>query len=322
MHVFLYIFCHNIIPIFIVILCGFFLNRVFTLDINTLSKINLYLFVPVFTFVNLYSTTIDMQMIKTIAFGLIMVGVYMLAAEVVVKLRGYELRLASAFKNAVMFYNSGNIGLPLITLVFSSAPYVIDGYTPYLHLAVTTQIMIMVVQNVTTNTVGVFNAGKACLTWQQAVKIILQMPTIYAIPLAWFCKQLPIDLMQTSIWPGLEFIRQGMVAVALVTLGAQLSRTSFNLADCEIYLASVMRLMGGPLLALIVLKVLHFEGVAAQTLMISSAVPTAVNTALIAVEFNNRPDFAAQTVMVSTLFSALTLTLTIYSARILFPLSL
>lgn len=31
-----------------------------------------------------------------------------------------------------MFSNSGNIGIALIALVFTNAPYVIDGKTPYL----------------------------------------------------------------------------------------------------------------------------------------------------------------------------------------------
>ncbi|MNP05096.1 hypothetical protein D3C76_970390 [compost metagenome] len=53
--------------------------------------------------------------------------------------------------------------------------------------------------------------------------------------------------------------------------------------------------------------------------MISSALPTAVNTALIAVERKNHPDFASQAVMVATLSSAVTLVLVVYISRIIFP---
>lgn len=75
----------------------------------------------------------------------------------------------------------------------------------------------------------------------------------------------------------------------------------------------------GPLIAYYLIIVLQISGVVAQTLMISSAVPTAVNTALIAVECDNHPDFASQVVMVSTLFSLITVTGVICIANILFP---
>lgn len=320
MQVFLYILGNNIVPIFTLIFLGYILNKAFELDIFTLTKINLYLFVPIFMFVNLYTTVIDLTLLKALVFGLIMLVLNMLLASLVSKLRGYDLLLRSAFKNAVMFYNSGNIGVPLITLVFSSAPYVIGGQTPYLSLAVTTQVMILVVQNVSTNTLGFFNAGRAHLNLKDSLIKILKVPTVYVIPLALIFKALPVDLTTTAFWPGLEFVRQGLISIALITLGVQLSRTTFNFKDRETYLAVTIRLLGGPLLAFMLLKVMGISGIVAQTLMISSSVPTAVNTALIAVEFDNRPDFASQAVMVSTLLSTLTLTFVIYLARILFPI--
>lgn len=63
------------------------------------------------------------------------------------------------------------------------------------------------------------------------------------------------------------------------------------------------------------------SGVAAQIMLIANAVPTAVNTALIAVECKNCPEFAAQTVMVSTLLSVLTLTFFIFLARLIYPVA-
>ncbi|HOB09223.1 MAG: AEC family transporter [Limnochordia bacterium] len=320
MQVFFYILGNNIIPIFTVIFLGFLLNRAFKLDIFTLTKINLYVFVPIFVFVNLYTTPIDFTLIKALIFGIALLATNMAASSWVARIRGYDLRTTSAFKNAVMFYNSGNIGVPLITLVFSSAPYIVDGQAPYLDLALTIQVMILVVQNVTTNTIGVFNAGRAYLDWKESLKAILHMPTVYAIPTALILKSLPIDLTAAPFWPGFVFIRHGLISIALLTLGVQLSRTSFNFKDKDIYLAVAMRLIGGPALALILIKAFGFAGVVAQALMISSSVPTAVNTALIAVEFDNRPDYASQAVMLATILSAVTLTFVIYAARVLFPI--
>jgi len=76
------------------------------------------------------------------------------------------------------------VGLPLITLVFSSAPFLIGGDTPYLDIAVTAQITVLAVQNITTNTFGFFNAGRASLHWKESIKRVFGMPVIYMIPAA------------------------------------------------------------------------------------------------------------------------------------------
>jgi hypothetical protein len=73
------------------------------------------------------------------------------------------------------------------------------------------------------------------------------------------------------------------------------------------------------LLALLFIYLFDMEGIVAQVVMISSALPTGVNVALIAVECNNLPDFSSQTVMITTLSSAVSLAGVIYMARIFFP---
>ena len=84
----------------------------------------------------------------------------------------------------------------------------------------------------------------------------------------------------------------------------------------------VIETFRGPLVALGIIKILNLSGVTAQVLFISSSVPTAVNTALLAAECKNHPDFAAQVVLVTTLACPLTLIPVIYLAPQLFPLTL
>lgn len=239
---------------------------------------------------------------------------------IISKVRRYDEGFKNAFTNSIMFYNSGNIGIPLITLIFSSGPFLINGKTPYLAVALTTQIVVLIVQNISTNTIGFFNAGKGNMTWQDSVKSILQMPTIYMIPLAFILKALPFRLENMAIWPGLVYIQNGLISFALITLGAQLSKTKLSFTNVDVYISNGIRLLGGPIIAFLILKVIGITGVTAQTLMISSAIPTAVNTALIAVERNNHADFASLAVMTSTLLSSITLVFVVFVSRLLFPL--
>ncbi len=67
-----------------------------------------------------------------------------------------------------------------------------------------------------------------------------------------------------------------------------------------------------------IITVFRLEGVMAQALFIASAMPTSVNSAVIAEEYKSHPDFAAQTVLFSTVASMLTVTVIIYLSRVLF----
>lgn len=154
MAIFLHILGNNIIPIFILILLGFL-------------------------FVNLYSTNIPSGMFKVIEFAFIFMTINALSGLLATKVCKLKGGIRSVFQNSLMFYNSGNFGFPLISLVFSSSPFVIKGETPYLNIAITAQIIIMVFQDLTTNTLGFINAGSANVNFKESLKKVFKMPIIY-----------------------------------------------------------------------------------------------------------------------------------------------
>ena len=320
MSTFFHILGNNIIPVFTIIALGFVLSKKFDFNIYTLSKMNFYLFTPGYIFVNLYTTDLDLDMFKVLLFCIISLVINDLLARVIARIRKYDIGLTNAFKNSIMFNNSGNIGLSLIILVFSSAPFVIDGKTPYLGQAIAAQIIILVFMNLTMNTIGFYNAGRATMNIKDSIRQIFGLPSIYAIPLALLFKYMQLDITTTPLWPALLYIKDGLVPISLITLGVQLSKTELKFRDINVHIAVFARLILGPILALGFIYLMNFSGVVAQTILIAYSVPTAVNTALIAVECDNNKEFASQMVMVSTVFSAITLTLAIFAARVLFPI--
>ncbi|MEY8000937.1 AEC family transporter [Clostridium sp. Mt-5] len=319
MSIFLYILGNNIIPIFMLIGLGFIISKKFALSVFTLSKLNFYIFVPGFIFYNLYTTDLSYGMLMILLFCIVNLIINDLISRVISKIRKYDLSQENAFKNSIMFNNTGNIGVSLVTLIFGSAPFVINGKTPYLSQALTAQIMILVFMNITMNTIGFYNAGRANMNIKDSMHQIFTMPSIYVILAALLLKYIQIDITTTPLWPAIEYIKGGLVPIALITLGAQLSKTKIDFRNNNVNIAVFTRLIIGPMLALILIYVFRFKGVIAQTAFISYSVPTAVNTALIAVECDNNQDFASQEVMASTIYSAVTLTSAIYIARILFP---
>jgi malate permease and related proteins len=319
MSIFLHILGYNILPIFILIVLGYVLGKKFELNILTLSKINFYIFIPAFILYNLYTAKLALDMVKVLFCSITIIIANSLVSTIMGKMRKYDPAMTNAFKNSVMFNNCGNIGLSLITLIFSSTPFLVNGDTPYLNTAISVQIIIMVIQNISSNTIGFYNAGRANLSLRDCILKILSMPTIYALPAALLLRLMPYDFTTAPGWAGLEYLKNGLAPFSLITLGIQLGKAKFDFGNKDVYLSVFTRLILGPALAVLMNYVFGFSGIIAQTIMIAYAVPTAVNTALIAVEFNNCEDFASQAVMMSTLLSAVTLTLSIYAARIVYP---
>lgn len=310
MSIFLFILINNIAPIFIIIFLGFILGKSFQIDVKSLSKINFYIFVPAFIFVSLYETTVDLNLLIIPIYGFIFCVISYIAAFVLGKLKKQTKSINATFINTTILYNSGNFGVPLIALVFKDSPYL--GY------AAAIQVMIVTLQSIMTYTVGFLNAGQGKLKVSDTLKKILTMPSLYAIFLAFLLKYLDIDISNLFLWSSLTYLKNGLVPIALITLGLQLSITKFHLSSFDVYLASFMRLCGGPVIAFLLIILMGFDSITSKTLLISSSVPSAINSALIAVEFDNEPDFASQVVITTTFLSSISLTIVIYMASLLF----
>ena len=319
MEIFLFILLHNILPIFVVIIVGFILGKKFKLDVKTLSKLNFYVFVPSFIFTDLYKSDISLKLMDVVLVTALVFICNLIIPFIISKVRKHDRDFVGAMTNSICLFNSGNIGIPLVTLVFSSAPFIIGGKTPYLALALTCQILIMTFQTIMSNTLGFINAGRATVDLKTAIIRVLKMPAIYAIALAFLLKLVPYDLVNIPVWPSLTYMGDALIPVALITLGIQLSKTKFKLSNPDVYISNFFRLIISPLLALVFIYILGLHGIMAEVLIIVLSGPTAVNAALIAVEYDNHPHFVSQAVFTSTLFCSITMTFAIYIARILFP---
>jgi hypothetical protein len=303
MDLFLYIFWNNVMPIAIILALGITLQRLFKLDIRTLSKLNFYLFSPFVIFRLLYETDISASLFgQVIVFFLLFLAMQFALAEAAARIRGHRGAKKVTMRNSVLFYNSANYGLPLNQLVFRGDPYT---------LAV--QILIMMFQAILPNTYGIYSMNAHRFGWRQTMLTIASMPVIYAIPLAVAMRAGEIGI-PSFLYTPIDYIADGFFGFALFTLGAQLGNMKWRITKREaldVSLASVMRLVGGPALAWLVTLILGIDGLLAAALIVSSAVPTSLNHALLSVEFDSEPEFASQTVLVSTVLSMLTVTLVI-----------
>lgn len=294
-----FLFFDVLLPIFIQIGAGFYLQKHYEMDMATLSKIQFYILVPAITFSSLYSSEVAGELLVSILFSnLALFVLLLLIAFVAVRWGRVDAQKWRAFYNSVCLYNSGNYCIPLIQLLYSSP------------LANSVQIIIMLLQGVMTNTFGVLNTSLQSRKIGPALKGILLMPMTIATVAAIVFRAFSLPVWK-PVMLSLQILSQGMVPLALITLGAQLANTRIRMVAWDIYLSSLLRLLVAPFLAWVLVRMLGMQGVAAQVFIICSAAPSAVNTVLLAFEFGGDPEFATQTVLGSTLLSALTVPLVI-----------
>lgn len=301
MQVFWHILVNNTIPLGVMIAIGIILERVFRLDIRTLSKLNFYLFSPAIMFKMLYESKISAAVLfQVLLFFFVYIGVLALLVEAVVRLRGYSGGMRSAMRNSVLFYNSGNYAIPLNQLVFHNNPFTLS-----------IQIIISMMQSLLPNTYGVYSVNSHRMPFKQTLKTILSLPVIYAIPLAFLMRGFEVPI-PAPLYTPLNYIADGFIVTALVTLGVQLGAMKWTFRLGDVLISNSLRLLAGPALGWLIVWLMGFEGEMAAALIVSCAVPTSLTSVLLAVEFDNEPEFASQAVFTSTALSMITMTAVIY----------
>lgn len=297
---FIFIFTTIILPIFLQIMLGFVLQKKLTLNISTLTKIQFYALIPAMLFVKIYSAGIEAKLfLMLLAFGFLFLCIQYILSWGITLLMKYPRSLSKAFINSVCFYNSGNFCLPLIQLLYND---------PF---AMSVQIIILMAQNISTNTLGIFNSSSGKGSSREALMNVIKMPMLYTIATALILKTAHVPVW-TPVWSALKILSDGMIPIAIITLGAQLANTSFNFRLPRVYLSNFFRLIVGPFIAYLLTLAFGVHGVVAQVMILSSSAPTAVNTVLLAVQYDNEPDFASQTVFSATVLSSITVTFIIY----------
>jgi len=298
------VFSQVLLPIFVMVGCGWLIDRAGRLDLSTLVRLNIYLFVPAFIFVHVVDSNLSGGAAARIMgfTACIIASMYLLSA-LVARWKHYDASQTRALQLATMFYNSGNYGIPLMALAY-------PDIGPLL------QVFIVLTQNISTFTVGLALAASTHRSgWRLALPMLRQI-SIYAVISAVIVRLTHLPVQQVRwLWVPLQYISDALVAFALITLGVQLSQTKVRQNIARLGWALGLRLLVAPGIALALVPIFGFQGREATIMVVSSSFPTAVNTALIAHEFKADSQFAAAVVFYSTLFSMFTVTLLIALLR-------
>lgn len=291
------IFVDVCLPILAMIGLGWGLDRLFGLDLKTLVKLNLYLFVPAFILVRLSTSDLAGVIgLKVVAFTVSVILSMGALSWIVCAIRKQPPGQRYAMKLSTMIYNCGNWGIPLMTLAFSELGPVV-------------QVFVLATMNLTSFSLGVFLANAGSSERKGLFRPILKQPSPYAILLALILRASGNPLEEVVfVWTPLNYLADGLVGFALLTLGVQLSQTKPPPPVGNLGIALVIRLVGGPIVATGLTWLFGFHGELAAILILGTAAPTAVNTALLAHEFKADSRFAAAAVLYSTLLASVAVT--------------
>ncbi len=272
---------------------GVILDKAFELDLSTLSKINFYVFVPALLFIKIISTNISLnEMVSVVIFSVIHFALLLFISILLFSLIFFRENRNTLILGTILT-NVGNYGIPLVLFAFGES---------YLDILA----VLIMIQNILTFTLGPYLLKKEGRNIKELLKEFLKIPSLYAIIIALFFNAYDIKLIPLIENP-LTIIADGLISMALITLGIQLSRIKMKKNLREISSVVILRLVISPLLALAVALLLGLSELLSVVLIIASGFPSAVNSYILALEYDNNFELASQLIFWSTILSAISI---------------
>jgi len=289
------LFLNNLFPILLVAGIGYTLGKVLHVDPKSLSRVVFYVFSPFLIFELLITSELsDGDIFRIMSFSALQMMLTGALAFLIGKTLKLERKLFVAIILCSITVNAGNYGLSLNLFAF--------GETALAHAS-----LYFATSAILTYTFGVAIASMGSMDFKKSIKQLAKIPVVYAVILA-----LLFNLFQWTLPLPLErpvgLLADAAIPGMLVLLGLQLQHSQRSWDIKTISLASGIRLLGGPLLALSTAGFVGLQGIAYKAGIIEAAMPTAVLTTVLATEFDVKPAFVTTVVFITTVLSPLTLT--------------
>ncbi len=290
------IFFNNILPAFLVMAAGVILDRGLRVDKRTLSRTVIYVLTPCLVFSSIVQSTVDpSQFGSMILFVLALTGILVVLALAVARVLGWSRTMTDALVLSTAFVNAGNFGLPVILFSFGEVG---------LELAT----VFFVASNFSCNSLAAFFAARGNGGGRKALLSVLRLPAPYAFALAMLLRVLQVQVPGPLLQP-VALIGRATVPILLMMLGLQLSQTRVSRRYGQVGVGVLLRLVAGAVVGIGLASLMGLEGLARSVAITEAATPTAVSSALMAIEFDSDAEYVTSVIFCSTLLSAVTLTI-------------
>ena len=283
--------------VFVFAFIGYFIGKVKARFVKPLTTVviegSLYLLIPFFFFLSMWESSADLLVTKKVALiataVVIACGIMAYLFSIVYRIEFRQICLPIMFMNAIY------LPVPINTLFFGR-----EGMTY--------SVIYSLIAGLLNFTLGIYLVSR-----KEHFLEIIKMPMIYAALAGIVLNQAGVGIPQAFL-----YVSRGIKVVALPAMvalvGYQMNfigRRHFKLVNIGV----ILRVGGGFLVALILVKLLDFSGPGASVVLVSSAMPSAVLTYIFAKKYKADADFAAGMVLVGTLLSIVTIPLIISFLR-------
>jgi hypothetical protein len=231
------------------------------------------------------------------AFCLLLTSIMGFAARMVARPLQLGGKTQTSFLLTVMFSNSGNFALPVILFAFGR-----EGLAHASIYFVTSAVVVY--------TAGVFIAVHGGHGFQKAMTGIVRVPSLYALAAA-FVFMITRTAIPIAVMRPIGMLSDAAIPMMLLVLGMQLRRATFPERPAAVMIAVALSLLVAPVIGFTLSAALGMTGVGRDVAIVVSAMPAAVVTTVLALEFDLDSAFVTSVVFVSTLLSPLTLVLLI-----------
>jgi hypothetical protein len=298
MNLLLAILADDILPIFVVASVGFLLARRLHVDVKTLSRVTFNALAPCLVFNLLVTSQVSASEFgRIVAFTILLVAAIGTVARLVAIPFRLDRPALAAFLIVVMFSNAGNYGLSVVLFAFGRD--VVARAAVYF---VTSALLMY--------TFGSVLASSGRVGVKAALHGLLRVPALWGLVAAavviWTGVTLP-----TAIARPVELLSAAAIPSMLLVLGMQFEKGAWPERPGLVAAAAVLALVVSPLLGFLLARLLGLEGIARQAVIVESAMPSAVITTILALEFDVAPRFVTSVVVVTTLASPVTVSLLI-----------
>ena len=142
---------------------------------------------------------------------------------------------------------------------------------------------------------------------KQKLKMLLSHPCIWSVFVGFAYMFVPFELPQ-FIWNAITYIGDCARVLPMLIVGSILSGIKLkDMLDLQCYFYSFFRLIAIPAVLFVVLMLLKVDELVRNVAVLSSAMPTAITTVMLADKYDKDAAFASKLVVVSTILSIATL---------------
>ncbi|MFT8424572.1 MAG: AEC family transporter [Liquorilactobacillus sp.] len=290
------IFENVMLPVILIFASGFIFKIKTQMAIKPLSNIAIYLLLPFLVFQTFYKYSINSKFVTIIIVTSIILILLIIIGVVFSRFWGLDQDERDAFLLSICFPNSGNFGIPIIMFAFGSKELQYG-------------MAIMIFHNILMGTVGIYVASDKSSGIRKPLTNIFKQPMNYVILPAILLNKCNV-VVPNFLMKSVNLIGNATIPIIMLVLGMQLAEIHFQKVDWRTAgWACLFRLVISPLIAYFIATMLMLSYSMMVVLVLMSAMPSAANTTLYAIEFDKKPQYVSICTLVSTIFSVVTITM-------------